>query len=83
MSKSIEKYQDKLSSAYNEIELGENEVKGIVNVTYVMNTLTKEIKAIQFVKGNKVNTTDVLIFIMKDKRKLEIHNIADAVKEFI
>lgn len=83
MSEKLRNFEHKINDAFSSIKLDENETKCTISVTCVVNKLTKEVTILQVVKGNKIDITEALIKLMREERRLEIHDIAEAVREFV
>jgi len=68
---------------YDEIELKEEEEKGLIYIEYIKNKNTKQIDVKIRTEGNKIDLTEVLIFILRNDKELELQSLFEAVKDYV
>ena len=69
--------------AFEKVEVSEDENKGILLVAFKRNSITREMEVLHNFEGNKLDITEAIIMLLKNKEALEIQNIFEAVKEFV
>lgn len=75
--------EENILENFERLKISEDESKGILLVAFKRNSITREMEVLHNFEGNKLDVTEAIIMLLKNKEALEIQNIFEAVKEFV